>query len=72
MVLYLICKRKAGTADCTLMMKGTAILRKGERPNLRYCYKTEAAAKAVVTRLNRKAAKWKSGNIYSVSEYHYS
>lgn len=71
MLAFLICKRKAGAADFSLLLKGGVVLRKGERPDLRDCYATEAAAKAVVTRLNRKAAEEKSGYIYSVSDYHY-
>lgn len=68
---FLICKRKVGTADFSLLLKGGKALQKGERPHLRDCYKTEAAAKAAVTRLNRDAASKKDGYIYSVSDYIY-
>ena len=46
MRVFLICRRRAGKDGFFLLLKGGKVLPKGERPRLRDCYKTEAAAKA--------------------------
>lgn len=71
MRVFLICRRKAGKDGFSLLLKGGKVLPKGERPRLLDCYKTEAAAKAAITRLSQRTAGGKGGYIYSVSEYNY-
>ena len=71
MRVFLICVRKAGKDGFYLLQKGGKALRRGELPRLRDCYKTEAAAKAAITRLTQRTAGGKGGYIYSVSEYNY-
>ena len=71
MRVFLICRRRAGKDGFSLLLKGGKVLPKGERPRLRDCYKTEAAAKAAITRLSRTEDGEKERYIYSVSEYNY-
>lgn len=71
MRVFLICRRRAGRYDFSMLLKGGKVLPMGERPCLRDCYKTEAAAKAAITRLSQRSAGGKGGYIYSVSEYNY-
>lgn len=71
MRVFLICRRKAGKDGFSLLLKGGKVLPKGERPRLLDCYKTEAAAKAAITRLSRTEDGEKERYIYSVSEYNY-
>lgn len=71
MRVFLICRRKAGKDGFSLLLKGGRVLPKGARPRLRDCYKTEAAAKAAVTRLSKTADGKEDRYIFSVSEYNY-
>lgn len=71
MRVFLICRRKAGKDGFSMLLKGGKVLPKGEQPLLLDCYKTEAAAKAAITRLSRTADGEKERYIYSVSEYNY-
>lgn len=71
MRVFLICRRRAGKDGFSMLLKGGKVLPKGEQPLLLDCYKTEAAAKAAITRLSRTADGEKERYIYSVSEYNY-